>query len=219
MKTSLAIAIACILTGASLMLVRQDPPAKSATPAPPPRSGMGFVRSDRALPTTTPSVAADTSTPSMPDSWSAPAQGGRRPAPGATKQTTSALSALPSQGVLMDPAQLTPMAREALTYVGTDVDANDFWASAINNPDLSADDRSNLIEDLNEAGFPDPQHVTSNDLPLIESRIALIETLAPDAMDATNAAAFDEAYKDLVKMRDDLQPQAATERGQQFNVR
>jgi hypothetical protein len=32
------------------------------------------------------------------------------------------------------------------------------------------------------------------------NRIQLIEELAPDAMDDVNAAAFQEAYKDLVNM-------------------
>ncbi len=61
--------------------------------------------------------------------------------------------------------------------------------------------RSNLIEDLNEDGFADPQNLTANDLPLIQSRIALIEEFAPNAMDEVNTAAFEEAYKDLVNMR------------------
>jgi hypothetical protein len=61
--------------------------------------------------------------------------------------------------------------------------------------------RSNLIEDLNEDGFADPRNLTANDLPLIQNRIALIEQLAPNAMDQVNAAAFKEAYKDLVNMR------------------
>jgi hypothetical protein len=63
-----------------------------------------------------------------------------------------------------------------------------------------AHERSDLIEDLNEDGFPDPHHVTPDDLPLIESRILLIERLAPEAMDEVNFEAFAEAYKDLVNM-------------------
>ena len=39
-----------------------------------------------------------------------------------------------------------------------------------------------------------------DDLSLIESRIALIEDLAPGAMDEVNAAAFAQAYEDLVNM-------------------
>ena len=54
-----------------------------------------------------------------------------------------------------------------------------------------------MIEDLNEEGFLDPKNITADDLPLIMSRLALIEQHAGDAMDDVNAAAFMEAYKDL----------------------
>jgi hypothetical protein len=89
------------------------------------------------------------------------------------------------------------VARAALDYVGADPDAEQVWAYAINDPNLSPSDRSNLIQGLNETGFEDPQNVTPNDLPLIVRRLELIEALAPDAMDESNAAAFAEAYKDL----------------------
>jgi hypothetical protein len=93
-----------------------------------------------------------------------------------------------------------PMARFALRYVGIDRDAEDYWYAAINDPTLSADERMNLIEDLNEEGFPDPENLTADDLPLIERRIQIIELVGPDAMDEVNADAFAEAYKDLVDM-------------------
>jgi hypothetical protein len=41
-------------------------------------------------------------------------------------------------------------------------------------------------------------------LPLILNRIEIVVQLAPTAMDDVNAAAFQEAYKDLVNMRDRL---------------
>jgi len=97
-----------------------------------------------------------------------------------------------------------PMAREALSSVGADPAATAYWASAINNPDLSAHERQNLIEDLNEDGLSDPSNPGPEDLPLILSRIRLIEQLSPNAMDQVNADAFDEAYKDLVNMVHDL---------------
>jgi hypothetical protein len=37
-------------------------------------------------------------------------------------------------------------------------------------------------------------------LPVILSRILLIEAVGPDAMDQVNADAFQEAYKDLVNL-------------------
>jgi hypothetical protein len=88
--------------------------------------------------------------------------------------------------------------------VGTDPTAEATWVRAINDPNLSPDVRQDLIEDLNEEGFPDPNNVTTADLPLIQSRLALIERLEPDAMDETNAAAFAEAHKDLQEMNDRL---------------
>jgi hypothetical protein len=92
-------------------------------------------------------------------------------------------------------------ARVALAFAGADPTANQFYEKAINDPVLTKGHRSNLIEDLNEHGFADPKNLTMNDLPLIQSRLTLIEQLAPNAMDEVNAAAFKEAYKDLINMR------------------
>lgn len=94
--------------------------------------------------------------------------------------------------------------RMALSFVGADPEAEQIWTLAINDPDRPAKERQNLIEDLNEDGFPDPKNVTADDLPLILSRIDLIEHLAPSSMDEVNAAAFGEAYKDLLQMLDRL---------------
>jgi hypothetical protein len=100
-----------------------------------------------------------------------------------------------------DPAQKEPLARLALSYVGADAQANEFYQKAINDMSLTRGHRKNLIEDLNEDGFPDKRNITPNDLPLIENRIALIEASLPNASDPVNIAAFKEAYKDLVNMR------------------
>jgi hypothetical protein len=105
------------------------------------------------------------------------------------------------QAAPVGPAPADPAAaRRALSLVGIDPDAEAVWAGAINDPSRTAHERQDLIEDLNEDGFPDPKHVTAEDLPLIESRLALIEQFAPEAMDDVNAAAFAEAYKDLMDM-------------------
>ena len=93
-----------------------------------------------------------------------------------------------------------PLAREALVLVGVDPEAEAVWVDAINNPELPPKERQDLIEDLNEEGFADPKHLTPDDLPLILSRLELIERYAPIAMDEVNLAAFMEAYKDLVTM-------------------
>lgn len=93
-----------------------------------------------------------------------------------------------------------PFARIALAFVGEDPDAEDYWFAAINDLSLPANERQDLIEDLNEEGLSDPEHPTIEDLPLIFNRLALIETIGPDAADEVNAAAFDEAYKDLLNL-------------------
>jgi hypothetical protein len=93
-----------------------------------------------------------------------------------------------------------PVARIALSMVGQDEDAELYWLQAINDPSLSAEERKDLIEDLNEDGLSDYKNPTEEDLPLILSRIALLEQIGPEAMDDVNAAAFEEAYKDLMNL-------------------
>jgi hypothetical protein len=93
-----------------------------------------------------------------------------------------------------------PLAREALAFVGLDPSAEEYWYAAINDSALSAHERQDLIEDLNEDGLSDPKHPVLGDLPLILNRIQLIELATPYAMDQVNAEAFQEAYKDLVNL-------------------
>jgi hypothetical protein len=103
---------------------------------------------------------------------------------------------------LTDAAKKEPFARLALNYVGADAQANEFYQKAINDLGLPANHRKKLIEDLNQDGFPDTKNLTPRDLPLIQNRLALIEQLVLHATDPVNAVAFQEAYKDLLKMRD-----------------
>ena len=111
--------------------------------------------------------------------------------------TSNAATATNSAGE--EPLQ-DPIARVALSLVGMDPDAEDYWFAAINDLSLPAHERQDLIEDLNEEGLSDPEHPTLDDLPLIFSRLELIETIAPDAADEVNAEAFMEAYKDLLNL-------------------
>jgi len=97
-----------------------------------------------------------------------------------------------------------PMARAALSYVGTDPDADAYWIAAINDPSLPAEERKDLIEDLNEDGLANPRLATPGDLAVIASRIQLIEALAPLAIDEGNAKALAEAHKDLVNLYNGL---------------
>ena len=99
-----------------------------------------------------------------------------------------------------DPKVKEKRARAALAMIGYDPAADEVWLEVINDPSMSDNARSNLIEDLNEDGFPDKNNPTVDDLPMIEYRIDLIDDHAPYAMDKTNADAFKEARKDLVNM-------------------
>ncbi|HEX8522541.1 MAG TPA: hypothetical protein VF669_09820 [Tepidisphaeraceae bacterium] len=100
----------------------------------------------------------------------------------------------------MTPTVPNDVAREALALVGADPQAEAVWLQAINDPALTPNQRQDLIEDLNENGFEDPGHVKPEELPLVLSRIELIESVAPNAMDKVNADAFAEAYKDLTNI-------------------
>ena len=92
----------------------------------------------------------------------------------------------------------------ALNFVGADAQADEFYQQAINDLSLPKAHRRNLIEGLNQDGFSDLKNLGARDLPLIQNRIALIEQLAPNATDPVNVAAFKEAYKDLLKMREHI---------------
>lgn len=105
-----------------------------------------------------------------------------------------------AEPVYEDPESKANRARIALFMIGHDPEADAIYIQLINDPSVSANDRHNLIEDLNEEGFADPDNPTLDDLPMIEYRIALIDYEAPYAMDKTNADAFKEARKDLVNM-------------------
>lgn len=76
---------------------------------------------------------------------------------------------------------------------------------------MPAEERKDLIEDLNEDlnedGWSDPRHPTAQDLPLILSRLRLIEQLAPTALDDVNRDAFAEAHKDLLELANGQTPQ------------
>lgn len=92
------------------------------------------------------------------------------------------------------------IAREALDTVGLDPVAEKVWLDTINNPDTPAKERKDLIEDLDANGYQNRKNPTANDVTLIQNRLALIEKLAPSANDPVNAAAFQEAKKDLLRM-------------------
>ena len=59
-----------------------------------------------------------------------------------------------------DPRVKERYARVALGLIGYDPAADAVWIQIVNDPSVSANARSNLIEDLNEDGFPDPHNPT-----------------------------------------------------------
>jgi hypothetical protein len=97
------------------------------------------------------------------------------------------------------PENQEPDARAALSLVGIDPDAEQYWAEAIFDPNRSDKEREDLMEDLNEEGFADPQNPGPDDLPLIVNRLRIIEAVAPDA-DEFMVEHLAEAYKDLAEM-------------------
>lgn len=137
--------------------------------------------------------------------YTTPGQSAPSPASGTT--TNSAAQGKDASLTLNGYTVQDPTARLALYFVGEDPEAEAYWIGAINDPQLPAEERKDLIEDLNEDGLVDPQHPNASDLPLIYSRIQLIEQLAPMAIDQVNADAFVEAYKDLVNLANGVGPQ------------
>ena len=119
-------------------------------------------------------------------------------------QAETAVDSFDQDSQFDDPRAKERRARVALSMIGYDTEADEVWIRLINDPSLSANARSNLIEDLNEDGFADPDNPTLDELPMIEYRLELIEDLLPYAMDEVNRDAFKEARKDLVNMVDRL---------------
>jgi hypothetical protein len=120
--------------------------------------------------------------------------------PASTNELKTAATAAASPKKSAKPPRQDPDARVALSLVGVDPAAEEYWAMAINDPSLSESEREDLIEDLNEEGFVDPKNPSLDELPLIINRLVIIEEYAPSAMDDTNARSFAEAYKDLAHM-------------------
>ena len=118
----------------------------------------------------------------------------------ATKAQTATATPLPDPR-FNDPAFKEQLGRYALSFVGDDPAADEVWASLIYDSSLSDTVREDLMEDLNENGFSsgDGRVATVDDLPLIESRIALLEQHMRDA-DEFMLTHLAEAYKDLVNI-------------------
>jgi len=90
-----------------------------------------------------------------------------------------------------------PLARDALAMVGVDPDAEMYWFAAIQDPTLPKSERQDLIDDLNEEGLADPKHPTMDDLPLILSRLEILEAVVPSLSDEFD---WKESYGDLLNL-------------------
>ena len=123
-----------------------------------------------------------------------------QPAAKSKQTTTPAQNVKPGKEPLHDPD-----AREALALVGLDPTAEQYWLDAIFDSNLPDNEREDLMEDLNETGFADPKNLTVSDLPLILSRLQIIDAVLPNADDFM-ADHLLEAQKDLVNMYARLAP-------------
>jgi hypothetical protein len=184
---ALAFAVACIVAGVIIMS-RPAPLDIAAQTATAPRGAAPALTAD----------ASEMAAPS-PTSPVVPNTPPTEPAQAAAKVPSGAAAVSPGARPAQQPLQ-DPLAREALAFVGADPIAEEYWFTAINDLSLPANERQNLIEDLNEDGLSDPKHPSPEDLPLILSRLVLIEKVAPTAPDQVNADALAEAYGDLQQL-------------------
>jgi hypothetical protein len=196
---ALGFAIACVVAG---VLMVSGPAADTHLPQATAARGVEPARIvDASQPAASPKEApaatrASVPAPSTPAPQSAPSA---EPSQAAAKAPSKVSQANQGQSPAKESLQ-DPLAREALAFVGADPMAEEYWFAAINDPDLPAHERSDLIEDLNEDGLSDPKHPGREDLPLILNRLVLIEKIAPTAPDQVNADALQEAYKDLQQL-------------------
>lgn len=210
-RTLIGVVLAiAILGGVVQVAIPRRPAGREATPLPAPtdrapRSSRPGNMQRSVEPRLTPSPLRQRPAPSVSESRTEPVKpdpqtnNSEQKASAAGAKTQKTPGAKQGSSPAPEPLQ-DPAARVALAFVGADPDAETYWYAAINDPGLSAHERQDLIEDLNEDGLSDPQNPTVEDLPLILNRLQLIEAVASDAMDEVNADAFQEAYKDLVNL-------------------
>ena len=205
----LALALGCILYGRRLL--KSHPPATEASHPAPVIKPMQSSRAPRG-----PSGQINWDDPAVQDAVIPPAKSKTRA--GSTPADQAARAAARQQTIATwaerirtllgeDPEGVLPAvtaARDAVASVGADSDAELVWMTAVNDPDVPAEIRKDLIADLNTDGISDPQNPTEDDLPLILSRLEMIESIAPESLDDTNAMAFADVYKDLSKMAEKI---------------
>jgi hypothetical protein len=188
MKTKwLAAVLVAIVAGIVAIKLMNQPPAKQVTPVKPAQTTP--VASVAESPPAPPAPPSETIAPPVEPLKKAPVQSPAKPQNQAQTQS-------PKQP--KEPLH-DPDARAALALVGIDGAAEQYWLDAIYDSSLPDNEREDLMEDLNEVGFADPKKLTADDLPLIVSRLQLIEEIAPYT-DPFMAEHLGEAYKDLANM-------------------
>jgi hypothetical protein len=90
-----------------------------------------------------------------------------------------------------------PLAREALALVGVNPEAEKYWYEAVHDGNLPQSERQDLIDDLNEKGLPNPHHPSPSDLPLIRSRIEILQHLIATLPDGLE---YKEAMSDMQRL-------------------
>jgi len=207
MRNKFAVALSATLTMATVgvavvkLAPRHPPqPVLSATDAAPPPGGPAGLNPREVATSLSPPAETGTAAEETPPAAPTPTGTNQSGPEVAAKPTADSATPPPSAPPGRDRAVADPWARVALASVGEDFEATDYWLGAINDPSVPAEERKDLIEDLNEDGFSDPKHPTAAELPLILNRLALLEAVASQAMDQVNADAMAEAYKDLVAM-------------------
>jgi hypothetical protein len=186
-KTTLVLGIGAVIAGVimGMMAVMQRQPEKVlvvVAPASQPAAAPASEMSPSAPPVEI--QAAETG-------WPAPAVVEISPPPKIQMPAASGGLAQKSKRQLQDPA-----ARMALSLVGADSGAEQYWLAAIFDPALPDQEREDLMEDLNEDGLSNPEHPGLEDLPLIVNRLQIIEEIAPYA-DEFMLTHLGEAFKDL----------------------
>jgi hypothetical protein len=192
------VALLCVLVG--LLIVGPQTPRPAAAKEVTLVTDQPDNASQSPLPAAPPSMASPAPEVSMPQTPSPTPNHPPLRNLAKTNDPTNVPSLPANQATRGQKTQTDPLARAALALVGADEWAAIYWYQAINDPNLPANERQDLIEDLNEDGLSDPKHPNVEDLPLIVSRLLIIEEVGPYAMDEVNADAFLEAYKDLMNL-------------------
>jgi hypothetical protein len=192
-----AFAIACAVAGLVLLKRPAAPdmasPIVKASRQPEPSKTVAHAlpaAPQENVPSAVAEMAAPLKSDSAPQTPSPATQAAAAPRPKASVQANQ--GGRPAKEPLHD-----PLAREALAFVGADPIADEYWYAAINDPNLPAHERQDLIEDLNEDGLSDPKHPGPEDLPLIVIRMEMIRNVAATAWDQVTLDACEEVYKDL----------------------